>query len=423
MRWRRLLVRDLSRSKTRFAGVGLAVAASVAVLILLGGVALGVHRHVITPLLPRLPLELLKVEPRTLNLGLFAVNADDLGGGMDPKVVEDLRRLDGVTEVYPVLGARVPLRAEGGEGFIGRRLRTDIFATGVPLDLVKDEVAKGQVFEDNPEGPVPVIIARRLLELYNTTVAPALEKPRLSERIAIGFEFQIQIGRSYSAGIADPAKVRKLRAQVVGFSDRASLVGVTVPEATMRRWNDSFGRDSPLTGAWVRLEGPGYAGTVARRIEQRGFRVDDTPKLVGAALTVGAGLVGLFGLLLLGLSAFAIAQTFFLVVAERKNELAILRALGARRRDLAQLVLLEALVVGGIGALVGLGVGAGLALALNTGVLGALPDLPFRPESLVHLPLGLLVAGLVLGVVAALAGAALPAARAARADPARALRS
>lgn len=423
MKGRRLLMRDIDRSKGRFAGVALAVAASVAVLVLLGAVSIGLYRNVISPLLPQLPLEYLKVEPKTVSLGLFAFGAGGSGGGLDPQIVSDLDRIEGVQAVYPVIGSRVPLRAEGGEGFLGRRLRTDIFATAVPFELVKDEIAEGESFEDRPGGPIPVIIARRLLELYNTTVAPSLDKPKLSERMAIGFQGVIQVGRSYAAGVADPTKVRKVPARVVGFSDRASLVGVTIPEDTMRRWNESFGFESPVTGAWVRLKDPSFAGPVARKIEKRGLRVDDTPKLVGAALTVGAGLIGLFASLLLALSAFAIAQTFFLLVVERRAELAILRALGGRRMDLARLVLLEAALVGGFGALVGVLFGVGLALGLDSGVRGALPDLPIKIESLVALPFGLLGFGWLLGVLAALLGATIPALRAGRANPAQALRS
>lgn len=423
MRSGRLLLRDLARSKGRLLGVGLAVSASVAVLVLLGAVAAGVRVHVIEPLLPQLPLELLKVEPKTVSLGMLAFDAGDLGGGMSEAAVEDLARIDGVEAAFPVLGARIPLRAEGGEGFIGKRLRTDIFATGVPLELVEDEVAEGETFEDDPDGPVPVIVARRLLELYNTTVAPALDKPKLSERMVVGFEFLIQVGRSYAGGTADWSKVKKVKARIVGFSDRASLVGVTVPAETMRRWNGAFDRESPVTGAWVRVKSPDLAGPVARRIEQRGLRVDDTPKLIGAALTVGAGLVGLFAFLLLALSAFAIAQTFFLVVAERRSELAILRALGARRKDLARLVLSEAAIVGAAGGVAGVIAGVLVAVGLDRGVRGALPDLPFQPDSLIAISPTLVLAGLGLGILAALGGALVPALRASRADPARALRA
>lgn len=424
MSFSRLLSRDLARSARRLVGVGLAVAASVGVLVLLGAVAVGLNTNVVQPMLPQLPLELLRVEPRTMSLGLFAVDTGDLGGGMSPETLEDLRRIDGVEAVYGVVGTRVPLRAQGGEAFIGKRLRTDVFATGVSPELVRGQVGAGQVFEDpGADGPVPVIVARRLLDLYNSTVAPALEKPRLSERMVIGFEFQLQIGRNHSGGVPDPRKVRVRTARIVGLSDQASLVGVTVPEATMRRWNQEFGKTSPLVGAWVRIRDRAQAGAIAQRIEKRGLRVDDTPKVVGAALAVAAGLVGLFAALLLGLSSFAIGQTFFLLVAERRTELTILRALGGSRGTLTRLVLIEAAVVGALGATAGLVGGAGLALGLDAAVRSALPELPIQLDALVALPPWLLLAGFVLGTVAAVAGATLPAIRAGRANPARALRS
>lgn len=425
MRLATLVGRDLARSRRRLLVVALAVAGSVALLVLLGSVSLGIYRGVVEPLLPKLPLDLLKVEPRTVSVGFLAFDSGDLGGGLNEDALAQLEKVEGVEAVYPVVGAGFPMRAEGGEGFIGRRLRTDVFATGVAPELVKHDVADGLAFEDPGEGggTVPVLVARRLLDLYNTTVAPALKKPRLSEEAVIGFEFQLTVGSSYARGTPNPRLVERHLAQIVGFSDQATLVGVTVPEATLRRWNARFDEEDPLAGAYVRTKRPEDAGRVGAAIEALGLDVDDTAKVVGAALAVSAGLGGLFAGTLLFFSAFAIAQTFFLLVAERRMEMAILRAVGARRRDLRTLILLEALVVGALGAALGLIAGAALALALDAIVIGSLPDIPFKPSSIVSLSPALLFAVTALGVLAALIGAAIPAAQAARANPASALRS
>ncbi|MEO1338163.1 MAG: FtsX-like permease family protein, partial [Myxococcota bacterium] len=329
------------------------MAASVAVVVVLAAVGLGLYQQVLLPLLPRLPLTLVKVEPRTVNLGLLAFNATELTGGLDERVMTQLEQLDGVTEVFPIVGTAFPLRASGGEGFIGRRIRTDVFATGLAERLVRDDVAEGYRFVDQLEGKVPVIVARRLLDLYNTTVAPAIQKPQLSPDAVIGFEFELVVGRSLAKGTPDPAKVRVYKAEIVGLSDQANLVGVTVPEQTLRRWNRDFGQTSPLTGAYIRTRSPQDVGAVARQAERLGLHIDETPKLIGAALAIGASLFGLFAAILVTLAAFGIAQTFFRLVAERRLELAILRALGARRRDLRRLILLEAAIVGLLGGLAG----------------------------------------------------------------------
>jgi ABC-type antimicrobial peptide transport system permease subunit len=241
--------------------------------------------------------------------------------------------------------------------------------------------------------------------------------------MVIGFEFDLVLGASYARGTPDPTKVRRVTAQIVGLSDQATLVGITIPEETVRRWNREHGGKNPLSGAYVKTLGPNEAGTVARAIEKAGFAVDDTAKVVGAAIAVAGVLIGLFGGTLLLLSAFAIAQTFFLLVGERRTELAILRALGAKRRDLRRMVLLEAGAVGVIGGALGVLVGCAAAFILDGLIVTRIPDVAFKPEHVVALPPVLLASAFLLGVAAALAGAAVPAARAAAANPASALRS
>lgn len=424
MRLGALLRRDLARSRRKLASVGLAVAGSVAVITLLGSVALGLYQGVIAPLLPRLPLDLLKVEPKTVSVGLLALDAGALGGGLDDNALSRLRKLEGVTAVYPVVGSAFPISASGGEGFLGRRLRADIFATGLDPALVAGDVAKGYNFEDRSEGPIPVLVARRLLELYNSTVASAIERPKLSAEMVIGFQFELVLGSSMARGTPDPSRVSTRVAQVVGFSDHANLVGITIPEATLRRLNASYDRPvSPLAAAYVKVDGPSRAGPVSQAIERAGLTVDETPKIIGTGLTIAAVVLGLFATMLLLLAAFGITQTFFLLVAERRLELAILRALGARAGDLARLVLWEASLVGALGGISGVLAGVVVAWALDRVVIGRLPDLPFRPEHVVAFSPALLLGAALLGVVAAFLGALVPAWRAAAANPATALRS
>ena len=77
------------------------------------------------------------------------------------------------------------------------------------------------------------------------------------------------------------------------------------------------------------------------------------------ALLVFAGIALFVGI-------FLIANTFTMLVAQRTKELALLRAVGASRRQVTRSVLIEALVVGAVAAVTGLaagvGIGAGHAL-------------------------------------------------------------
>lgn len=116
---------------------------------------------------------------------------------------------------------------------------------------------------------------------------------------------------------------------------------------------------------------------------------------------------------------FLIINTFSILVAQRSRELALLRALGASRRQINRSVLTEALVVGLVGSTVGLGVGYLLALALREvfGLIGL--DLS-RAEFLVHWETVAWCYG--VGVVVTAVASILPARRASRIPPMAALR-
>ena len=98
-----------------------------------------------------------------------------------------------------------------------------------------------------------------------------------------------------------------------------------------------------------------------------------------------------------------------------------MRAVGATRADVRALVLCEAAVIGLAGGLAGTAAALLGALGADRGAALFLPDFPFKPGSFFSFPIALLAGGVLLGVLAALAGAFLPSRRAAAVDPARTL--
>ncbi|WP_026925255.1 ABC transporter permease [Glycomyces arizonensis] len=75
-----------------------------------------------------------------------------------------------------------------------------------------------------------------------------------------------------------------------------------------------------------------------------------------------------FGLIAVFVSVFLIINTFTIIVAQRQRELAVLRAMGAGRGQVVGSVLTEALIVGVIASLIGLGLGLLLGWALSLAV-------------------------------------------------------
>ncbi len=121
--------------------------------------------------------------------------------------------------------------------------------------------------------------------------------------------------------------------------------------------------------------------------------------------------LSVFGWVALFVGAFLIYNTFRIVVGQRTRELALLRALGAGRRQVRWIMLIEASVIGLIGALLGIGFGVLIALLLQL----ALPliglDLP--TAALVIQPRTVIV-GLAAGLGITLVSALVPAYRASK---------
>ena len=116
---------------------------------------------------------------------------------------------------------------------------------------------------------------------------------------------------------------------------------------------------------------------------------------------------------------FLIINTFSILVAQRSRELALLRAMGASRRQVNRSVLAEAFVVGLLGSTVGLGAGYLLALGLRFlfGLFGldlTNAEFPVNPRTV--------VVSYLVGVLVTMLAAYLPARRAARIPPVAAMR-
>ncbi|WP_338320394.1 ABC transporter permease [Streptomyces lonarensis] len=141
----------------------------------------------------------------------------------------------------------------------------------------------------------------------------------------------------------------------------------------------------PLTGAIVRVDTVDDLASTLAMLRGIFFGV--------GAITLTVGVIGVLNI---GLAS----------LRERAEELALRRALGARRSDVAILVLAESVLIGLLGA--------ATAIAGATGLFHTLVPALWGSAGNVGFPLSAGFAGLAAGALAGLAGGAVPALRAAR---------
>ena len=129
-------------------------------------------------------------------------------------------------------------------------------------------------------------------------------------------------------------------------------------------------------------------------------------------------LLGFAGIALF-VGSFVIANTLAITVAQRMRELATLRTLGASRRQVLGSVILESVIIGLLGSIIGLFLGVGIAVGLTALLKATGVDLP--EHSLVF-SMRTVVVSLGVGTLISLLASLRPAMRATRIDPIAAVR-
>ncbi|GAA0844718.1 ABC transporter permease [Streptosporangium amethystogenes subsp. fukuiense] len=225
------------------------------------------------------------------------------------------------------------------------------------------------------------------------------------------------VAERLKAGVGDRITVRTPKAgavelSIVGVSDQESgLSGVTVPEREFDRYFGEVGDSRVIVNhsdgvdpdrALMAVEAatrPYPTAKVASSTEVRG----EFDEALDMMLMIITGLLGLAVLI----SLLGIANTLSLSVHERTRESALLRALGLTRPQLRRTLSVEALVLGLIGALVGvvLGIGFGWAAART-----------MTENVILQLPVPQILSFVALSGLAGVLAAVLPARRAARAS-------
>lgn len=153
------------------------------------------------------------------------------------------------------------------------------------------------------------------------------------------------------------------------------------------------------------------------------YEVRTSTELVADAARAADADLSFLTYLLLGFAAvsvlvgaFLIVNTFSILVAQRTRELALLRAIGASRRQITRSVLVEALVIGLLATILGLAAGIGIGALLAVTFTGT-----DTPVDGITVPVTAVISALVVGIGVTMVAALPPARRASRIPPIAAL--
>ena len=215
----------------------------------------------------------------------------------------------------------------------------------------------------------------------------------------------------------------------VGFGDLDGVTGTAFTLFDMPTAQRLFDRVEQVDDVYVAAVDGVTPTELARRIDTAlagtadvatsDDRADERAEQTAQSLSIVDKGATVFAYIALVVGGFIIVNTFTIVVAQRTRELALLRALGASRRQVRRSVLTEAAITGFIASAIGTALGIGVAAGLRALVEATGVELP---GSGVVVETSSIAMPLIVGVMLTVLAAYLPARRAAKLAPLAAMR-
>ncbi|MFD5352754.1 FtsX-like permease family protein [Streptomyces sp. NPDC058657] len=316
---------------------------------------------------------------------------------LDDALVRRVAAVPGVASARPVADGSVALAAKDGTPLrpTGQAELGQAYLPQADGKDVHHPLLTGRAPRDGNEVALAQETARAGGYTLGDTVTLAVDGPVHTMRlVGIVGSNDPRVGRGATLAVFDKDTAQQLFCAPGRWSGIELTPAPGVDEYTLAR---DVGKVLP--------DGRAKAVTATARTDQQSAYIASKSKSY-------AQLPLLFAVVSLFIGSLLIVNTFTLLVAGRTKEIALLRAVGATRRQVARSVLAEAtllgLVASALGFVLGLGVAAALPAALATG------DHPLPAGPLVIGPLPV-IAALTVGVGVTVAAAPLSTATASRA--------
>ncbi|MDE2117517.1 MAG: ABC transporter permease [Betaproteobacteria bacterium] len=374
---------------------GLGIAIGITAVILLTSIGEGLHQFVLAEF-NQFGTNLINIQPGKTqtqggNVGMF--------GSVKPLSIEDaqaLRRLPHVEYVTPGVQGNAELRANG------KTRRTMVSGVGHEMtNIFSMKVQTGSFLPDDEpsQARAQVVLGAKVRQELFADMNP------LGSYLRIGGQ------RFRVIGVMEP------KGQVLGF-DLDDMV--YIPTARAMELFNRVGLIDIHLSYKATTDSKSMVSAIAALLKERHGREDFTIipqekalEVLGSVLDVITFAVGALGGISLLVGGVGILTIMTMAVTERTSEIGLLRALGARERQVLILFLGEAMLLSALGGLAGLALGVGIAQALHL----LFPAMP------VHTPWLFAVVAELSAVSIGLVAGVMPARRAARLDPVEALRT
>ncbi|MGB8992782.1 MAG: lipoprotein-releasing ABC transporter permease subunit [Desulfobaccales bacterium] len=332
----------------------------------------------------------------------------------EQQVAAKVKQVPGVVSVEPFIYTQVMYSAPGNvSGGVIRGLALETIRHGGPraLDVVAGKFA--DLVAGGPGEPPRIAIGNELSRNLNLKVGDYLN-------IISPLGTLTPMGRM--------PRMKAFRITAIFHSGMyefdSSLVYTSIPAL-----QEFLGLGHRVTGLEVEIKDIYAAERIAARIQQElgpPFYTRNWMQMnrsLFSALKLEKIAMFIILTLIILVAAFGIASTLFMMVMKKTRDIAILKSMGATRQSIMRIFMINGLVIGGLGTMIGLGLGLGLCGILKEYQFIKLPRDVYYISTLpvtVQVPdvLAIIAAAMAISFLATL----YPSWQAARLDPVEAIR-
>lgn len=378
-----LVAGNLTERKGRSFTAVLVLAFSTAVVLAVASLSLGFLKGVVQKAAELFPPTVLTVKPKMMNVAMLSFNA----GFIDQEVVGKIRDIPGVASASPQLSMKMPLRME--VEIAGNMAATDGVVVGVEPESVRDDIHPDFTFQydEGSSLPIPVIVPRFLLDMYNLAYSDSVGLPKLNEDYMIGKDFKLHVGETLFMG-GNARKRAIIPCEVVGLSGNPNLVaGVYIPLRHAEELNEWYTdkKETPYSAVNVTVQDLTQLDQVTSTILEMNLTVEgnqETYETIRFTTRAATWIIGGFAAVIVLISLISIINMFTLMMVQRAGETSLMQAVGASRRTVVRLYLVEAMAIGLAGSLLGVLVMKPLLLTAERYLHRALPMISYLPDQL-----------------------------------------
>ena len=310
------------------------------------------------------------------------------------KLTEDIREIDGVVGVSPVLA--------GPATFEYKDKNKNVVMQGIQVDAhdsvlhINDDIVEGS-FGDLKVSSNSVVVGDALAE-----------------------KLDVEIGDTIDASFpeANPAALK-----VVGIYDSGTPLDETLAITSQSTAQDFLDVSNVVNSILVRVDDRERAQAISERIDTLGYPAsgwkETNPEIIQTLKMEGTSNAITLVLIII-IASFGIVSTLFMAVMEKTREIGMLMAMGVPRRSIMMIFVMESGILGLLGAVLGVALGAGLAIQMGSydygmEVMAGITTIPFvvRLQDAVIIVLFTFLLNLIAGIY--------PASRASKLNPVEAI--